>query len=896
MSNSLREILVWPDIDAVFRESMERNQWPEWLASASAYTTGLSLDVVAGVSKKEVRNWLEALLGRAFVSDSESEWLVDLKYGRRIPVEVEYVPHLVKSQLRFLFDQSATIRRPEVVDLGLPGIGDPEVFAFHSFKGGVGRTTTAIAFAHEVVKQHAGKVLLVDADLEAPGVSFLIEERVPDFPVSFSDLLALANDGHDYARACQIVADRVKSFSIDDLYFLPAYRSGGGLDEVGIRPEHLIKNARDPFVLSRLFSHLGRVLGVDAVVVDLRAGVSEIAAGLALDPSVKRVFVSTLSGQSFTGTKRLLDRIGRWDRLLTALSASDLGFEPPHVVLSQVSEDMLPQAEDLYVSEIISAYMGIQNSVDCDRGSLGVSLIVSIVPHHGDLLSLPGTWDRAVHLIRRAEIGSSLGALVSRVARHGEIVVDTDPVTAASSQIQRQDREEQRHEIEKFADSLEFAESGTGQGFLVTDAIRNMVVDFRGSLPSMPVVGKKGAGKSYMFLQVVRSRTWSKFCLSAGVGGNPPLDAEVFPVLAPLNLEGKAEALVDNARLEFAKAVGANSLPLADCRDRIREAFRYGEDELAWRGFWVELFCKSVGFSAFEELLSHLRLTDRRLIFVLDGLEDIFQTLHESRVQQAALRSLLVETIGWLNRNGEGRLGIICFVRHDMAVSSVKQNFGQFFQKYKRYALHWGRVDALRLAAWVADQSGALGISIPDEVDEPAMSQMLIPLWGQKLGSPNANEAHTSEWVLAALSDFRGQVQARDVVRFLKISAQLSKDGSAWLDRVLIPKAIRGAPEICGERKIADVEQESPELKVIFGKLREASDEKRVIPFNPAEFDLAVSDLALLEREGVVLRESDGYYMPETYRQGLRFSLPRGARPRVLALARRARAGLAPFL
>lgn len=896
MSESSREILVWPDIDALFRESMERNAWPDWLASASAYTTGLSLDVVSGVSKKELQGWLEGLLGRAFISEGDSGWSIDLKYDRRIPIEIDYIPHQIKSQLRFLFDQSSVIRRPDVVDLRLPDAPGPEVFAFHSFKGGVGRTTAAIAFALEVAKQRSGKVLLVDADLEAPGVSFLIEERVPDFPISFSDFLALANDGRDYSRACQIAADRIKSFDVDGIYFLPAYRSGGGFDEVGVRPEHLIKNANDPFVLSRLLAQLGRDVNAGAVIVDLRAGVSEISAGLALDPSVKRVFVSTLSGQSFTGTKRLLDRIGRWDRLLTTLSKSDVGFEPPHVVLSQVGESMVAQAEDEFVSEVISAYIGNSQAADFDRALKDVEPLVSIVPYYADLLSLPGTWDGAVNLIGRTEVGRSLGALISRVGLQSNTVTRLDSSDVSVGESEPHDREMQRRVIENFADSLEFAESGTGQGFLVTDAIRNMVVDFRGSLPSMAVVGKKGAGKSYMFLQVIRSRTWARFCLSAGVEAGASLDADVFPVVAPLNLEGKAEEFVEQARIEFAKALGVSSLPLAECRDKIREALILGEDELAWRAFWVELFCKSVGFSAFDELLQHLRHTERRLVFVLDGLEDIFQTLHDSRAQQAALRSLLVETIGWISRNGEGLLGVTCFVRHDMAVSSVKQNFGQFFQKYKRYALHWGRVDALRLAAWVADQSGALALSVPDEVDEPAMSQLLIPLWGQKLGSPNANEAHTSEWVLAALSDFRGQVQARDVVRFLKISAQLSKDGSTSGDRVLIPKAIRAAPEICGQKKITDVEQESPELKVIFRKLREAPDEKRVIPFNPAEFNLAVSDLTLLEREGVVLRESDGYYMPETYRQGLRFSLPRGARPRVLALARRARAGLAPFL
>jgi len=62
--------------------------------------------------------------------------------------------------------------------------------------------------------------------------------------------------------------------------------------------------------LTDILASLGKSLGVDVVLVDLRAGLSELATGLILDPRVYRIFVTTLTGQSIAGTVRVLELIG----------------------------------------------------------------------------------------------------------------------------------------------------------------------------------------------------------------------------------------------------------------------------------------------------------------------------------------------------------------------------------------------------------------------------------------------------------------------------------------------------------------------------------------------------------------------------------------------------------
>src|SRR5206468_1196311 len=104
--------------------------------------------------------------------------------------------------------------------------------------------------------------------------------------------------------------------------------------------------------------------------------------------------------------------------------------------------------------------------------------------------------------------------------------------------------------------------------------------------------------------------------------------------------------------------------------------------------------------------------------------------------------------------------------------------------------------------------------------------------WGRKLGSDKSREARTAEWVIAALSDFRGQIQARDLVRFLRYAAERSV-GTPVSDRLLAPRAIRDAVRPCSEEKIREIEEELPDLKDIFQKLR-AAREKR-IPLDAVE-------------------------------------------------------------
>jgi hypothetical protein len=213
--------------------------------------------------------------------------------------------------------------------------------------------------------------------------------------------------------------------------------------------------------------------------------------------------------------------------------------------------------------------------------------------------------------------------------------------------------------------------------------------------------------------------------------------------------------------------------------------------------------------------------------------------------------------------------------------------------RYEPYALKWNREEALRLVAWVTILSDIpldTNIKKLQEMQEEDLTQILVPLWGKKLGTDTSREAPSARFAIAALSDFRGQIQSRDLMRLLHLAAKASvdNDDERWLNRILIPKGIRGALPECSEEKITEIELENTALKNVFAKFRNLSQDQRKIPFRPEQLELSVEEMKILEENGVVIREKDNYYMPEIFRLGLEFKLTEGVRPAVMSLARRA--------
>lgn len=442
-----------------------------------------------------------------------------------------------------------------------------------------------------------------------------------------------------------------------------------------------------------------------------------------------------------------------------------------------------------------------------------------------------------------------------------------------------------------------------------TPPLQRLAADHRTKLPRRLIIGAKGAGKTYTYLQLARLGRWTDFYAAVGVDPSTMLhpDARLFPLLYPANINDQSLELLtrqDNS-LNGVFGVRLTQIELRDHLDKQINSVQNSEVSF-WRDLWLDLIAWRCGYKkeipgAGKSFPKALDEKNESLVILLDGLEDFFQDLGTNPHKQTALKALVQDVPEWLSQHPVQTLGILIFVRRDLVQYSVKQNLGHLEQLHRPYQLDWHETEALRLVAWICIKAQVLG-SVEDEeniyswsMDE--LQDFLVPLWGLKLGTPRSKEAITVNWVLAVLADLKQQLQARDLVRLLKESATNSQkdEKSPWTDRLLLPQAIRDSIKFCSEKKVEEVKMENQVLKRIFEHIAKQPPEKRSVPFRAEELDLSPKDVKTLEDQGVVfVSSSQELLIPEIYRYGLEFTTSKPGRVMVQNLQKQARRKKSP--
>ncbi|NKR71620.1 AAA family ATPase [Rhodococcus hoagii] len=792
------------------------------------------------------------------------------------------------SDRRITSDLSRPIPRSESKEHRVP------ICAFHSFKGGVGRTLHCVSLAHQLARSTGSKVLLVDADLEAPGISWMAREEGVRADFSFEAFLALVQGSTDGmpTDAVNIGQRFLANQEIDDVFILPARFDTTLARPPRIHPLDLQLGNSSPYILTDALAELAHSVGASCVVVDLRAGASELNAPILLDHRVRRVFVSTVNHQSVQGTLSLINEIAR---RAPSLRSTD---PKPFTLITQFNptdhSDLLQSVVGDF-SEAINALDQVDASASLTDEDDVTSLRLGSAPLQSAfnplLLAMSASWSDVVSRVESAHLARALSPLLDEINR----AITSDDVPAQSPQESDETSPviASRTLLGDYASRFKFAETASATDLLRTESLENLVRSNKTDAPIEVVVGAKGSGKTFTFRAMCEARRWDEFARIVKVG-DVDFDALLVPVFKSQNFADDGNDSLKSIRDEAATQLGGSPSRVF-LTDIITEALQLDLSDREWRQVWLQCFAEAAGcettFESAEAAVLALAQS-HRAVFVLDGLEDIFQALAEDKRQQQALRVLLTNCADWL-RSVPGRpLGLIVFVRRDLVQIAIPQNTAQFLSRYQNFELRWDRIEALRLAAWVSHNSGALEMQSANHVQtatQAELSSHLLALWGERLGTRKSREARSEEWFIAALSDFNLQIQARDIVSFLSVAATGSTDEShssstRWTDRILTPTAMRKALPQCSREKIDSISSENPPLGKILEELRNMDEELKRVPFSATTLGLSSGDIGILERSGVIFRESNDYWMPEIYRQGLDFKA--GRRPRVLTMAK----------
>lgn len=310
---------------------------------------------------------------------------------------------------------------------------------FFSIKGGVGRSTALAATAWSLA-QEGKRVLVLDLDLESPGLSsallpperqpmygitdWLIEDLVDNGDVVFESMVATSNLSHD-----------------GEIHVVPAHGADHGeyiakLGRVWM-PKLQADGAREAWSsrLGRLLQNLEERIQPDVVLIDSRSGIDEIASACITELGANLILLFALEGeQTWNGFRMLFEQ---WLRAGVAQQIRErlqvVGAIAPEFDRTRYLAGLREHSYEIFVDTIYDEIAPIK------KGEVGISLdgtwkvgglsegwnfdeADETAPHHpwsvnwhrsfAGLLSLQGR----LAVIDTQEVESVFGALIDGVS------------------------------------------------------------------------------------------------------------------------------------------------------------------------------------------------------------------------------------------------------------------------------------------------------------------------------------------------------------------------------------------------------------------------------------------------------------------------------------------------
>lgn len=857
---------TWKDVDRYCQQN--QNEWKDDFNFIEVYPS----EIILCKKENNNRNEKDILMKLFDEKYRPNENVICLDQGDiQIPVTVEITEDESQRQMRPLFRDVLYRSSSYPVDRKLPELPQ-QVIAFHSYKGGVGRTLSLLAFARAWATvfptEKQGRMLIVDADIEAPGLSW-IHDYDRD-ALSYLDILTLIQDG----ESAEDIINQVCKYNLAKItvetqerntehYFIPVYRYKEQLLDIYADPQTIVNSREKAYILAEVLSGIAERKKIGMVLVDLRAGLSEYSATLLFDSRVKKYLVTSTSRQSLRGTHILLEY------LVPSLKVEHDDLIP-EVFLNMVQEQLNEEEKKEIIADLLQKYESIEKKPEDLTQD-----VITTLPFASEL----------VHLTSLSQIfhnldGRTLYRTIEQLIRNN--------YTEVPNKDQLMDRHKILKSIHTLADAQLTAESGHNLNVLMTKPLKVIRDRFGNTIPSTVIMGAKGAGKTFLFQKMCASFDWKSFCRDALKEDSDQNYAYFLPVLSPKNSPNLQSTLTDCIKKlnEQISTAQANENAFLDNQQTLKNELT--AERIDWYTVWEKLLVSSLNpnLNNFREADSALGQAGRKVVFLIDGLEECFEGFLSNEKQREAIRTLSQDIVNTLNAK-YAYLGIIVFLRKDIARSSITTNYLQFEQVYRNMELRWTSEEALRLVVWMVNQAykGFYNGTTPlDEAPRDVIDPYLEKLWGKKLGKPTSNEARSSNWIIAALSDFNRTLQARDVIRFLMFASEAGQKSAPYTDRLLMPTEIRAAIPNCSIQKLAEIKEENGELKKVFEMIENLPQDKKQMPLDPVELEISAKTEQNMVDAGFLRRMQDKYYFPEIVRHGLGLRYEKGARPKVLSI------------
>ena len=289
-------------------------------------------------------------------------------------------PHAYSAKQALLFESSFEETLPSEIKFSLESIKDvyivdrlategnwssistpnttPSRIVFFSIKGGVGRST-ALAATAWALAERGKRVLVLDLDLESPGLSssLLPEDRRPAFGIADWLVEDLVDNGDTVFK--DMVATSALSHN-GEIFVVPAHGVNAGeyvakLGRVWM-PKVSSDGSRELWSkrLSRLLDGLEKQWSPDVTLIDSRAGIDEVASACLTDLSASTILLFAIDGDQTWSGYRILFKHWRTSGVVREIRErlQVVGAMIPEVGTDDYSHGLRERAWDAFSEEL----------------------------------------------------------------------------------------------------------------------------------------------------------------------------------------------------------------------------------------------------------------------------------------------------------------------------------------------------------------------------------------------------------------------------------------------------------------------------------------------------------------------------------------------------------------
>jgi MinD-like ATPase involved in chromosome partitioning or flagellar assembly len=697
----------------------------------------------------------------------------------------------------------------------------PFVVTFYSFKGGVGRTTS-LSLVANILASRGHRVVMIDFDLEAPGLSFVHPVEIPE--ESTYGVL-------DYIYQRYLTPDQeepkidacirqINTSTRGELYLIPA----GEYDEnyihrlADLNVRALYQSEANP--IRQLLNDVKKTLDPDVVLIDARTGFTEMGAVALFDQADLGVICFTPTSQSFAGLEWVVKAASKQRKYQGIPDLRFMLTPMPPVAQSQQQEWLG------HTADWITRHWGVPSSVTVDE-------LYYPVPYNPGIITLDSLFVEVPTAI--LDPYTPLADAISASIPERSVA----PLMSSGIKIS-----DNRLSI---LNELKFR-SPTAQEMDIAEipTIFQRTGDFPRFLQDRTwlVRGAKGTGKTLLFRLFIEqsenarnlAEPYENLSNIQFVSGHGPIKLS-STLLASGSLEDY-EKLVGEQKwvgfwphyllLQLATARQDLLLLLTDpfLRDVCQGKKPHQEEILEWLRLRISLALSSARVhDELQAINGWLRDHKEKVWILYDELDTGFGQKYGRR--RRALEALLE----WWLEVGPGLSNILpkILLREDIWAGLNFTN--KTYYSSRTVQLRWEELDLWRLVlrqalytsstlAELVQQQASIELSRLDSVQQlDILRKGLFPLWGERMG--RGNKSFTYNWVRKRIGDYKENRFPRSLILLLESAV---KNEKAAYDRnpyevVLHPRSLIEGLAVVSAERVNDVRNEYSEFVVYLEKL-----------------------------------------------------------------------------